>query len=86
MAPQADFPIDLYILMDLTASQQDALNSVRDAIDDIGEWYDITLALWTLGPTKDTLISQSIHVLKDFFGTQNKHVHYADGLIFKCQH
>ena len=56
VAPQADFPIDLYILMDLTASQQDALNSVRDAIDDIGEWYDITLALWTLGPTKDILI------------------------------
>ena len=39
VAPQADFPIDLYILMDLTASQQDALNSVTNAIDDIGECH-----------------------------------------------
>ena len=85
VAPQADFPIDLYILMDLTASQQDALNSVRDAIDDIGEWYDITLALWTLGPTKDILIFPVVHVLKDFFETQNKCVDNADVLIFKCQ-
>lgn len=35
VAPQADFPIDLYILMDLTASQQDALDDVRAIIDDI---------------------------------------------------
>lgn len=46
VAPQADFPIDLYILMDLTASQQDALNSVTEAIDGIGELYDISLTLW----------------------------------------
>ena len=41
VAPQADFPIDLYILMDLTASQQDALNSVTNAIDDIGKYCTV---------------------------------------------
>ena len=48
VAPQADFPIDLYILMDLTASQQDALDDVRAIIDDIGKYYNITSWLWTL--------------------------------------
>ena len=50
VAPLADFPVDLYILMDLTASQQDALRSVTEAINDIGRYYyilSLPYVLWT---------------------------------------
>ncbi|XP_065903728.1 integrin beta-2-like [Dysidea avara] len=35
VAPQADFPIDLYILMDLTLTLKDALIAVGDSVNDI---------------------------------------------------
>ena len=37
VAPQADFPIDLYILMDLTVTLQDALIAVGNSVGDICE-------------------------------------------------
>ena len=45
VAPRADFPIDLYILMDLTASQQDALNSVTSALDDICKYIGLCVCV-----------------------------------------